>query len=103
MLSDFFWLDNLLCTGFEFSLADCKANNFEFENCYASEGVSVECNPNCKLDISGTSLVGTPGDRLNVYSLSGIRINQYHLYRKALEGTEIVFVLTGISYLSCSY
>ena len=27
-----------------------------------------------------TSLVGTPGDRQNVYSLSGIRINQYHLY-----------------------
>ena len=27
-----------------------------------------------------TSLVRTPGDRQNMYCLSGIRINQYHLY-----------------------
>ena len=43
---------------------------------------------------SRASLVGTPGDRQNVYSLSGIRINQYHLYWKGFEETEIVFVLT---------
>ena len=41
---------------------------------------------------SRTSLVGTPGDRQNVFALSGIHINQYH--EKALKGTEIVFVLT---------
>ena len=29
---------------------------------------------------SRTSLVGTPGDRQNVFALSGIRINRYHLF-----------------------
>ena len=52
VLSEFFWLDNLACTGLELSLADCKSNDFQFENCYSSEGVTVECTPNSKLLIT---------------------------------------------------
>ena len=33
-----------------------------------------------------TSLVRTPGDRQNVFALSGIRINRCHLYWKGIEG-----------------
>ena len=47
---------------------------------------------------SKTSLVRTPGDRQNMFALSGIRINRYHCIEKALKGTEIVFIFTGISY-----
>ena len=49
VLSNFFWLDNLDCRGYEFSLADCASNDFGFENCYAREGVVVECSQHCEL------------------------------------------------------
>ena len=61
VLSDFFWLDNLSCNGFEYSLVDCVSNDFMFENCYASEGVSVECNADCKLIVPVLVLVLVPG------------------------------------------
>ena len=41
--NDFFWLDDLACTGTESSLADCSSSGFGNENCGASEGVSVTC------------------------------------------------------------
>ena len=49
VLNDFFWLDNLNCNGNELSLDDCASNNFGLENCYAREGVVVECSPHCEL------------------------------------------------------
>ena len=39
---------------------------------------AIMCNTCCKY--SRSSLVRTPEDRKNAFALSGIRINQYHLY-----------------------
>ena len=76
---------------------DCGINETERFNCLitASRTCTPGCecgtgfslnNGNCIADYncpgkcSRTSLVRTPGDRQNAFALSGIRINQYHLY-----------------------
>ena len=57
-----------------------------------------------KINYSRTSLVGTPGDRQNAFAVSGFVLTNIVCIEEALKGTEIVFVLTGVSIIKpCSY
>ena len=75
----------------------------EVENCLSSNSPFI-CLFN-ELNISVLSLVRTPGDRRNLFALSGIRINQCLSIKKVLKGTEVMFVLTRVKciYILSSY
>ena len=39
------WLDNMFCTGYERSLADCSHRGWGIHNCKHSDDAGVECSP----------------------------------------------------------
>ncbi|MBN8614813.1 MAG: scavenger receptor cysteine-rich domain-containing protein [Deltaproteobacteria bacterium] len=41
--SESFWLDDVVCTGSESSLADCSHGDWGYDNCSASECISLVC------------------------------------------------------------
>jgi hypothetical protein len=41
--SESFWLDDVVCSGTESSLADCAHGDWGYDNCSASECISLVC------------------------------------------------------------
>ena len=72
--------DAAIVHGWEQTERILKYLSGDLEGAAVVSASKVCCVSTDNMKYSRTSLVGTPGDRLNAFALSGILINQYHLY-----------------------
>eukprot|EP00299_Pterocystis_sp_00344_P017767 c8904_g1_i1.p1 GENE.c8904_g1_i1~~c8904_g1_i1.p1 ORF type:complete len:584 (+),score=130.39 c8904_g1_i1:220-1752(+) len=59
------WLDDVVCSGYESSLADCRHSDWGMHNCFHSENVAVTCNQGSESSIRLST--GDSSGRVEVY------------------------------------